>query len=643
MSHTPYICKCACERINKTILLFTFFLSFCNMMVADPVAPFPLQDNLGDGLYPKREARAVWLTTISGLDWPRSKATSFAGREQQKRELCYMLDQLKAININTVLLQTRVRASTIYPSKIEPWDVGLTSQYNMDPGYDPLQFAIDECHKRGMELHAWVVTIPAYKIAQTKQMGASGIHAKKASLIKKHNEQYYLDPGNPGTADYLVAICDEIVRNYDVDGIHFDYIRYPENASTFPDADTYKKYGNGQDKAQWRRNNITRVVRAIYQRVKSLKPWVRVSSSPVGKFRDLSRYSSKGWNCYNAVFQDAQGWLQQGIHDALYPMMYFKGNNFYPFAADWREQDNGRLVAPGLGIYFMAPEEKNWPLSDITNELYYTRSLGIGGQCYFRTKFLLDNVKGIYDFLHDSFYAFPSLTPAATWIDNVPPSVPQNFRIEILPNGMERLIWDPCTDNLGGGVRYNVYVCPTNAIDASKAENLVATALPEPSYTYNPEWLRLKGLCLLVRSMDRCGNESPHPSDVPSEVPSSVHRSDFFTAALTQSAPSALSASAVPSGTTSSSTAHPAKGTKSVEEVVRYYGCVQPDAQGNIPLPLPPRYIEFYAITDLQGRILATGRYNLSINVSRIPSGWYQVRTLEKNGSSRVVQKFWKQ
>lgn len=612
MPNTPYYIYTRAHWVKVFLSLILWGIASL-VMAESPVAPFPLHADIQRGLFPKREARAVWLTTINGLDWPKSKATSSAGRERQKQELCYILDQLKAININTVLLQTRVRASAIYPSKIEPWDVALTSQYNMSPGYDPLQFAIEECHKRGMELHAWVVTIPAYKIAQTKQMGASGIHAKRADLIKKHNEQYYLDPGNPGTADYLVSVCDEIVRNYDVDGIHFDYIRYPENASTFPDADTYKKYGNGRNKAQWRRDNITRIVRAIYQRVKSLKPWVRVSSSPVGKFRDLQRYSSKGWNCYNAVFQDAQGWLREGIHDALYPMMYFKGDNFYPFAADWREQDNGRLVAPGLGIYFMAPEEKNWPLSDITNELYYMRSMQIEGHCYFRTKFLLDNVKGLYNFLHDSFYAFPALTPAATWIDNVPPSVPQNFRIERLSDGMERLVWDACTDNLGGGVRYNVYVSRETHVNSEKAENIVAMGLQQPFYTYNPTWLSMNGFHILVRAMDRCGNESPVATLASSSAGTAEEPSDSRRSGM------------------------------SVSEVVRYYGCVQPDANGFIPLPMPPRYIEFYVITDLQNRILTTGRYNLSINVSHIPPGWYQVRTLEKNGASRVVQKFWKQ
>ena len=156
---------------------------------------------------PKHEVRAVWLTTISGLDWPKTLATSAAKREQQKEELCEILDQLQACRINTVILQTRVRGSVIYPSDIEPWDVCLTGQFDRDPGYDPLAFAIEETHKRGMELHAWMVTVPAFKIVNAKKMGKRSLFRTHPELLKKHGDQYYLDPGLPGSSDYLTALC----------------------------------------------------------------------------------------------------------------------------------------------------------------------------------------------------------------------------------------------------------------------------------------------------------------------------------------------------------------------------------------------------------------------------------------------------
>lgn len=457
---------------------------------------------------PKHELRAVWVTTLGGLDWPRTKATSTIGIERQKQELCLLLDQLKACNINTVLLQTRIRGSVIYPSAIEPWDVCLTGQYDKNPGYDPLQFAIEETHRRGMELHAWVVTIPAFKVEVAKRMGKKSLLATHPELLKKHDGQYYLDPGQPGTANYLSAILSEFIGKYDIDGIHFDYIRYPENAGTFPDGPTYQKYGQGKPKSQWRRDNITAIVRRLYREVKAIKPWVVMSSSPVGKYRDTRRYSSRGWNCYDAVHQDAQGWLREGIQDALFPMMYFTGDHFYPFAIDWQEGTYGRYVAPGLGIYFLHPQEKNWDLSVITRELLYLRRNGLSGQAYFRSKFLTDNTKGLYNYLKEYFYPYPALPPKYPWQDAVAPEKPDGFTLAFMDNQMSELCWKPSTDNLQGGVRYNVYASQEFPVDTDNPKNLVASLLPVPRYVYNRVTSMLYGVHLAVTAVDRSGNES---------------------------------------------------------------------------------------------------------------------------------------
>ncbi|MBQ7496062.1 MAG: family 10 glycosylhydrolase [Bacteroidaceae bacterium] len=470
----------------------------------------PLQAQLPSP--PKREVRAVWLTTLNGLDWPTTRATSEASRRQQQEELCHILDLLKAANFNTIMLQTRVRGSVIYPSAIEPWDGALTGTIGQNPGYDPLRFAIEETHRRGMELHAWVVTIPCFKVAIARQMGSKSILRTRPTLCKRIGDTYYLDPGQPGTADYLADICMEIVENYDVDGLHFDYIRYPENAASFSDAATYKKYApKGMAKAAWRRENITRIVRHIYNKVHARKPWVRISSSPVGKHADLSRYSSRGWNARDAVHQDAQLWLRKGFHDLLFPMMYFDGDHFYPFAADWQEQSAGRHVVPGLGVYMLHPRERNWPLSAIQRQLHFLRAEGLAGECYFRSRFLTDNVKGIYDYLHSVFYAFPALPPACTWLDSIPPQTPTppgRPQQRTARRGGGILTWQPSTDNLPGGVRYNVYASTEWPVDTSQPQNLVATLLPEPRFEYNPLYVALMGLHFAVTAIDRCGNES---------------------------------------------------------------------------------------------------------------------------------------
>ncbi|MBO6060444.1 MAG: family 10 glycosylhydrolase, partial [Bacteroidaceae bacterium] len=214
---------------------------------------------------PKHETRAVWLTTIGGLDWPHSYASNATSVRQQQQELCRLLDLYQQAGINTVLLQTRVRATMIYPSTFETWDGCLSGVPGKSPGYDALQYAIDECHRRGMQLHAWVVTIPVGKWNAT---GCQRLRKKFPKLIKKIGDEGYMNPEDGQTGSYLADICEEIVSRYDVDGIHLDYIRYPE---------TWNQQKGKRTTADRRREYITDIVRKISQRVKSLKPWVRMS------------------------------------------------------------------------------------------------------------------------------------------------------------------------------------------------------------------------------------------------------------------------------------------------------------------------------------------------------------------------------
>ena len=451
---------------------------------------------------PKHEIRATWLTTLGGMDWPRNKATNASSILKQQQELCTILDQLKEANFNTVMLQTRLRGDLIYPSQIETFPEALTGRTGRNPGYDPLAFAIEECHKRGMELHAWIVTIPAGNNRQVKLLGKHSIVRKNRKICKQHQGAWYLDPGHPETADYLASIVREIVTRYDVDGIHFDYIRYPENARRFPDRDTHRKYGKGKDLKQWRRDNITAIARRLYNEVKQIKPWVKVSSSPVGKFKDTNRYSSLGWNAYETVYQDAQGWLKEGIHDALFPMMYFKDNHFYPFVLDWKENDHERWVVPGIGIYFLSPREQDWPLDEVSRQLFFTRQTGLAGHAFFRNKFLLDNVKGIFDELKHEFYTAPALVPPMTWQDSIAPTPPTSPIHEALEDGNIKLSWTPSKDNNDLPVVYHLYASNTYPVDTDDANHLYATYLKETEVIVKDNYY------YAVTSADRYGNES---------------------------------------------------------------------------------------------------------------------------------------
>lgn len=412
---------------------------------------------------PKYEVRAVWLTTIGGIDWPHSYAQSERSAEKQKEELRTILDRLQKANINTVLLQTRIRATTIYPSQYEPWDGCLSGFPGKSPGYDALQFAIDECHKRGMEVHAWVVTIP---VGKWNSYGCRQLRKRFPRLIKRIDQDGYMDPEATQTGCYLAEMCREIVQRYDVDGIHLDYIRYPETW----------KFRIGKDQA---RGNITRIVEKIHQAVKKEKPWVKMSCSPIGKFDDLSRYWSHGWNAYTKVAQDAQAWLKDGLMDELFPMMYFRGDQFFPFAIDWKEHSYGKIIAPGLGIYFLDPKEGKWNISDITSELYHLRNIG-EGHAFFRNKFLLDNHQGVYDFVTAHFNRYPALVPPMTWESNKRPQQPVTLCIEE-NEGTTTLRWDNSLQYEDGtaiktpSIYNNVYASKEYPVDIHDARNLILT------------------------------------------------------------------------------------------------------------------------------------------------------------------------
>ncbi|MBW4728925.1 glycoside hydrolase family 10 protein [Prevotella melaninogenica] len=451
------------------------------------------QTNLSDYLtkrMPKRETRAVWLTTLANLDWPKNYARSEESIKLQKQELIDILDKYQKANINTVLLQARVRAATIYPSDIEPWDQCITGVEGRAPGYgyDPLSFAVEECHKRGMEIHAWIATIP---VGAKNSLGCRTL-MKKGFRIRNFSTGSYLDPADPSVAPYLASICGEIVRKYDVDGINLDYIRYPDGwpRPSYRDGDTPDQ----------RRSNITAIVRAIHDEVKAIKPWVKMSCSPIGKHADLSRYSSKNFNAHDRVSQEAQEWMRLGLMDQLYPMQYFRGDNYYPFVADWVENAYKREIVTGLGTYFLDPREGNWTLGDLTRQMYVSRDLGVG-HAHFRSYFLTANKQGVYDF-EKQFNATLSLPHKMQGVVSTAamPYAVNSSLVERREDKSVILRWKAVTPY------YNIYASYTYPVDTEDARNLLFAR-------YTGQMLQLKNvnpnLYFAVRGMDRYGLETP--------------------------------------------------------------------------------------------------------------------------------------
>lgn len=523
---------------------------------------------------PKYEYRAVWLTTIENLDWPRTQVKSPADIEKQKAELVVILDSLQAMHINTVLLQTRVRGDVIYPSSIEPFSHVLTGVSGKSPGYDPLAFAIEECHKRGIRLHAWLVTLPLGKDEHVRRLGRNSLPNRQSNLCTRYKGAWYMEPGNPATADYITALVKEIVQNYDVDGIHLDYVRYPDSVDGYPDGSLFVRHGKRMSLAAWRRSNITRIAAGVYSAVKQLKPWVCVSCAPLGKYDNLTRYSSLGWDAYNTVYQDAQGWLRDGIMDALFPMLYFNGNNFYPFVLDWCENRHGRHVAPGVGIYRLLPVYGGWPQVEIERQMHTSRSAAADGIVMFRTAHLVGNAGGVRD-VYTKVYDRAALVPPMDWIAPAPPSplVTDAVRSEC---GVS-LRWSAVQPAKGfPAVRYNVYAAVGDSVDVGNIDNLVAAELTDTLFHW--QCRTNKDVSLAVTAVDACGVESK-PSFIELPVGGAMLRNSL------------------------------------------------------ISLPEPQSWGQRIVVNDVYGREVYCGKYSRSFNVLRFAPGRYFLTVYNRHGA----------
>ncbi|MDD2798652.1 MAG: family 10 glycosylhydrolase [Bacteroidales bacterium] len=451
---------------------------------------------------PKHEIRAAWLTVAWRLDWPSTIAKDTLSAGIQRDELVKILDHLHFLNFNTVFLQVRMRNDVIYPSQIEPWSAMISGKNGKSPSYDPLAFAIAECHKRGLECHAWIVTIPIGNDKQIKESGNVSLVKKHPTLCKRIKGEWFLDPGEPGTAQYLSEIVSEITKKYDVDGIHLDYLRYPE-IGEFPDTKTKKKYGDKIALSDWRRANINKVVSSIYDTVKAIKPWVQVSSSPIGKYKDLDSISSLGWNGYNKVYQDVKFWITNQKQDFIAPMMYFKEPIFKPFMRDWKSAAGKHPVVGGIALYMM--DEHKWPLQTIENEINFTREINSGGQCYFRTQNLIKNTKLCADYLKMRAYLYPALMPAMTWIDSIAPPAPKFTRVWQKNN---RVIFEWETDSNEQNITFNLYKSNKQNIKIDDITNLIACRIKSKSFEMEIPDDYVGNLFFVVTANDQFHNES---------------------------------------------------------------------------------------------------------------------------------------
>ncbi|CAX59734.1 Putative lipoprotein [Erwinia billingiae Eb661] len=296
--------------------------------------------------------RGVWLTTVSRLDWPPVSSVNVSSAalriSQQQQALKYKLDKLKSLGINTVFFQVKPDATALWPSKILPWSDMLTGKIGQDPGYDPLQFMLDEAHKRGIKVHAWFnpyrvsVNTKASTVAElnrTVSLHPASVFVLHPDWIRTSGDRFVLDPGIPEARDWITSIVSEVVARYPIDGVQFDDYFYTESpGSALNDNQTYSRYGQGfASKADWRRHNTQLLIEQVSRTIKQLKPDVQFGVSPAGVWRNISHdpagSATRGAAAYDESYADTRRWVQQGLLDYIAPQLY------WPFARDAARYD----------------------------------------------------------------------------------------------------------------------------------------------------------------------------------------------------------------------------------------------------------------------------------------------------------------
>jgi uncharacterized lipoprotein YddW (UPF0748 family) len=421
--------------------------------------------------HPKHEMRAVWIATVANIDWPSKQHLT---SKEQREEMRGMLDEFARNNINAIIVQIRPTADAIYPSTLEPWSNWLTGKQGQrpDPYYDPLQFIIQEAHKRFIDVHVWLNPYRVTNSDNTGMLSKNHLYYKNRDLFVKYGGKTYFDPGLDETREFLNRVVEDVVERYDVDGVHFDDYFYPYRVGMeeFPDEATFRKNPRGftpDQKNDWRRNNVNMVIAELQKTIKSTKPWVEFGVSPFGVWRNnnvdsLGSATRAGVQNYDDLYADILKWLREGSIDYVVPQLYWeigkKVADYQVLAKWWSENSYGKNLYIGL----LASElgSKNNKAWNTGNELVRQLNLNkiypqIDGDVFFSAKAFLQNKLGLNDSLKSTFYKYPALCPVNRNIQGEPSAQPQNLRV--LRDGKEAyLLWDEVNEEGGCQVAYYI-------------------------------------------------------------------------------------------------------------------------------------------------------------------------------------------
>lgn len=380
---------------------------------------------------PKYEFRGVWIATVDNIDWPKKDQYN---ADSEKVEYIRQLDMHKQNGMNAVIVQVRPATDAFYPSPYEPWSQWLTGTQGRPPVpfYDPLQFTIDEAHKRGFEYHAWCNPYRANFNVGKASVAPAHITKLHPEWFLQYGNTLYFDPGNKEAQAWVLAVMKDIVERYDVDAVHMDDYFYPYRIAgkEFPDTASYRKYGNGMNIDDWRRSNVDSIIYNISTAIKQIKPWVKFGISPFGVWRNQDKdpegsATHAGQTNYDDLYADILLWLKMKWIDYVAPQIYWEFSQpnapFETILNWWNNHTYGRQLYIGLGIY-RAGSSVAWRDSTlIPRELDSLRSkANVQGAIYFSSTSFDNNPNGWSDSLRNNYYKEPALIPPMNWLPKKP-------------------------------------------------------------------------------------------------------------------------------------------------------------------------------------------------------------------------------
>ncbi|WP_340111637.1 glycoside hydrolase family 10 protein [Maribellus mangrovi] len=386
---------------------------------------------------PKYEFRATWVATVVNIDWPTKPGLH---SDTQKKEAIQIIEAQRALGMNAIILQIRPTADAFYPSHLEPWSRYLSGSQGTAPApyYDPLKFWIDECHKRGMELHAW---LNPYRVAQNTEdpLATTHIAFQHPDWILKYGNKLYFDPGVQGVRSFITKVVQDIVRRYDLDAIHMDDYFYPYPlAEPFPDSASFFLYNRGflpEDIADWRRENVDITIKMLNDSIKATKPWVKFGISPFGVWRNIAddptgSDTRAGATNYDHLYANIIKWQKEGWIDYCLPQLYWyighPAADFEVLVNWWDKHTYGRSMYIGLAPYRIDPQSQTPVWRDpgqLPKQIRLLRTIPeIQGEAYFSSKSFNKNLLGFQDSLKLDLYRKPAIIPPMPWLDNTPPA-----------------------------------------------------------------------------------------------------------------------------------------------------------------------------------------------------------------------------